>query len=241
MPAQFLPESLDAVTLGGVVTGGQEMDVSFPGDMVARLRYFSRDVGIEAQIRGLVQPGLRPSGTPGHAANTVAPAGEQQRLPSGKLFQARLQVAGLQGLRKLTAPEQTIGIHGSASRKTQQLTQAGVVAQFRVGIQGQVIGRHAQASGGDLTPAMVASMGLPENTRGVLLSGILEGGPADQAGIQPGDIIQRINGKPVTNALEVMNSIAVASPGTTMDLSLLRDNQPFQAQLIVAERPRDVE
>ncbi|WP_457674691.1 S1C family serine protease [Thiolapillus sp.] len=106
---------------------------------------------------------------------------------------------------------------------------------------GRVIRGWIGASGGDLTPAMAASMGLPEDTRGVLLSGILEGGPADQAGIQPGDIIQRINGKPVTSALEVMNAIAVAPPGTTMDLSLLRDNQPFEARLTVAERPRNVE
>jgi serine protease DegS len=106
---------------------------------------------------------------------------------------------------------------------------------------GRVIRGWIGASGSDLTPATASSMGLPENTDGVLLSGILEGGPADRAGIMPGDIIQRINGKPVSNALEVMNAIAVAPPGTNMDLSILRGHEIREVQLTVAERPLNVE
>ncbi|WP_223212080.1 S1C family serine protease [Thiolapillus brandeum] len=106
---------------------------------------------------------------------------------------------------------------------------------------GRVIRGWIGASGSDLTPAIAKSMGLAEDTTGVLLSGILEDGPADKVGIMPGDIIQRINGKPVKNALEVMNAIAVAPPGTTMDLSILRNNKTMDVQLAVAERPLNVE
>ena len=106
---------------------------------------------------------------------------------------------------------------------------------------GRVIRGWIGASGSDLTPAMAAAMGLAQGTTGVLLSGILEDGPADKAGIMPGDIIQRINGKPVKNAQEVMNAIAVASPGTTMDMRILRGNKNMDVKLTVAERPLNVE
>jgi len=105
---------------------------------------------------------------------------------------------------------------------------------------GRVIRGWIGASGQDLVPILAKSLGLPENTKGVLLSGVLEGGPADQAGIVPGDIIQSINGKAASSAQAVMNQIATAPPGTSMQLIILRNNQPMPVQLVVAERPRDV-
>ncbi len=106
---------------------------------------------------------------------------------------------------------------------------------------GRVIRGWIGASGQDLVPVLAKSLGLPENTKGVLLSGVLEGGPADQAGIVPGDIIQSINGKAASSAQAVMNQIATASPGTSMQLTILRNNHPIPVQLVVIERPRDVD
>ncbi len=106
---------------------------------------------------------------------------------------------------------------------------------------GRVIRGWIGASGQDLVPLVARSLGLPEDTRGVLLSGVLEGGPADQAGIEPGDIIRSINGEAVSSAQAVMNQIATASPGTSMDLTILCGDQSFPVQLIVSERPRDVD
>ncbi|WP_456380234.1 S1C family serine protease [Thiolapillus sp.] len=106
---------------------------------------------------------------------------------------------------------------------------------------GRVIRGWIGASGQDLVPLLAKSLGLPENTRGVLLSGVLEGGPADQAGIVPGDIIQSINGKAASSAQAVMNQIATAPPGTSMQLTILRNNQSIPVQLVVSERPRDVD
>jgi serine protease DegS len=106
---------------------------------------------------------------------------------------------------------------------------------------GRVIRGWIGASGSDLLPGTAMSMGLPETTPGVLLSGILENGPADQAGIKPGDIIQSVNGKPVSSAQKIMSQIATASPGTSMQLSILREGIPIPVQLLVGERPRNTE
>ena len=106
---------------------------------------------------------------------------------------------------------------------------------------GRVIRGWIGASGQDLVPLLAQSLGLPEDTKGVLLSGVLEGGPADQAGIMPGDIIQSINGETVSSAQAVMNQIATASPGTSMELTILRNSQPILVQLVVSERPKDVD
>lgn len=106
---------------------------------------------------------------------------------------------------------------------------------------GRVIRGWIGASGQNLPPVLAKSLSLPEDTQGVLLSGVLEDGPADQAGIQPGDILQRINGEPVNSAYAVMSQIATAPPGTSMQLMILRDSQAIPVQLIVSERPRDVD
>ncbi len=106
---------------------------------------------------------------------------------------------------------------------------------------GRVIRGWIGASGQSLSPALARSLNLPEDTHGVLISGVLEDGPADQAGILPGDILISINGEPVNSAQAVMNQIATASPGTGMQLTILRDGQTLPVQLMVSERPRNVD
>ncbi|HDK37602.1 MAG TPA: trypsin-like serine protease [Thiolapillus brandeum] len=106
---------------------------------------------------------------------------------------------------------------------------------------GRVIRGWIGASGQDLTPLLAKSLGLPEDTKGVLLSAVLQGGPADQAGVIPGDIIQRINGETVSSAQAIMNQIATTPPETSMQLNILRGNTPIAVQLIVTERPGNPE
>ncbi len=55
----------------------------------------------------------------------------------------------------------------------------------------------------DLNPEMARQLGVPENTTGALVVEIEVGGAADEAGIQPGDVIQEVNRQPVQNAMEL--------------------------------------
>jgi len=108
-----------------------------------------------------------------------------------------------------------------------QILQHGRVVRGWLGLAGQ-----------DMTPELAASFKLKQTT-GVLISGVLEGGPADQAGIKPGDIISHINGQGQQNANEILNYIATLTPGAKVMVSGWRGDKPFQSEVAVSERPQD--
>jgi len=110
----------------------------------------------------------------------------------------------------------------------QQIIERGHVERGWLGIEAQ-----------DITPALAESFGL-EDTHGMLIAGVLRGGPADVATIKPGDIIKRINGKDVDNARSAMAQIAQAGPGAELIVEGVRDGEPFKLKVITGRRP-DVE
>jgi len=102
---------------------------------------------------------------------------------------------------------------------------------------GRVIRGWIGAGGTDLTPSMAKSLGLPESTRGVYIDSVLESGPADEAGLEPGDVIVSIDGEPAKSAYQVMSRIATISPGTLLRLTVLRQGERMPLQVKVIERP----
>jgi len=119
-----------------------------------------------------------------------------------------------------------------------------IPAKLAVGVMRQILqhGRVVRGwlglAGQDMTPELAASFKLKQTT-GVLISGVLEGGPADQAGIKPGDIISHINGQKQQNANEILNSIATLTPGTKVIVTGWRGEKSFKSKVTVAERPLD--
>jgi serine protease DegS len=106
-----------------------------------------------------------------------------------------------------------------------QIIEHGHVERGWLGIEAQ-----------DLTGQLAETFGL-KDTRGVLISGVLRGGPADQAGIQPGDVITSINGKPVSDASESMKIISRQKPDTEIELGGIRKGVEFSATVRVIQRP----
>jgi len=88
----------------------------------------------------------------------------------------------------------------------------------------------------NLTPALARSFGL-ENTAGVIISAIQAGGPAARAGLKPGDVILRIDGKAVDNVRTALNLISDNPPGTAIAIEGIRNGRPFKLIATVAERP----
>jgi len=93
-----------------------------------------------------------------------------------------------------------------------------------------------------ITPAIAQSLGL-QNVTGVLVTAVLPGNPAHLAGMRPGDVITHINGQAIGNERQGLNQVADISPGTRINIRLLRPQsdsrlpQELELQATVGERP----
>ncbi|MDT8387952.1 MAG: trypsin-like peptidase domain-containing protein [Thiogranum sp.] len=88
----------------------------------------------------------------------------------------------------------------------------------------------------DLTPQLAETFGL-DDTRGMLVAGVLRNGPADAAGLQPGDVVVSIDGKAVTDAYSAMFLIGRSRPGSTVLLEGMRNGSAFRAKAISGRPP----
>ena len=66
---------------------------------------------------------------------------------------------------------------------------------------------------GDLTPDMRQQMNIPSQVKGAAVQSVRPASPAEDAGLQPGDVIQEVNRKPVTNAEEFANNVHAVPAG----------------------------
>ena len=82
------------------------------------------------------------------------------------------------------------------------------------------------------------SLGLPANTEGVLISGVLENGPAARGGIKPGDVLIAVNGNPIKDVRSLLNQIAQISPGNVAKLTILRKGKEMELTAQTGERPK---
>jgi serine protease Do len=75
----------------------------------------------------------------------------------------------------------------------------------------------------DVNQGLADSFGLPQ-PEGALVSSVEKGGPAAQAGIEPGDVILKLNGQPVGRSTELPVEIAEEAPGSTVNLEVWRNH-----------------
>jgi serine protease Do len=94
----------------------------------------------------------------------------------------------------------------------QQLQTTGHVTRGKLGVVIQ-----------NVTQGLADSFGLPQ-PEGALVSSVEKGGPAEHAGVQPGDVILKLNGQPLKDSTELPVQIASIAPGTSVDLEVWRDH-----------------
>jgi Do/DeqQ family serine protease len=85
-----------------------------------------------------------------------------------------------------------------------------------------------------VTPEIAHSLGLPSAV-GALVSQVVEGSPADRAGIRTGDVITAVNGQPVKSNSELRNTIGLLRVGDKVDIGLLRDGKPVKVTAVIAD------
>ena len=108
----------------------------------------------------------------------------------------------------------------------QQIIEYGRVVRGWLGVEAQ-----------EITPELAESFNL-QSIRGVLIAGVVRGGPAANAGIKPGDIVLEVQGLPVSKASELINSVTNITPNSKAQIKLLRNNKEITLETVVGERPK---
>lgn len=88
----------------------------------------------------------------------------------------------------------------------------------------------------DITVELAETYELQKDS-GVIVAGVLKGGPADEAGLKPGDIFVSIQGEAVMNTSQLFKQIAHIAPGTKANVVVLRKEGEKALQIVVAKRP----
>ena len=88
----------------------------------------------------------------------------------------------------------------------------------------------------DVTPEIAESFGLQQKS-GAIVAGVLQGGPADKAGIKPGDILVSVNGEDITDTTKLLNTVAQIKPGTPTKVHVVRKGKQFDVNVVIGKRP----
>jgi Do/DeqQ family serine protease len=113
----------------------------------------------------------------------------------------------------------------SAKQVMEQIIESGSVTRGWIGVEAQ-----------EITPEIADSFRL-SSTNGVLIAGVLRGGPAEKAGLKPGDILVAIEGRSVKDPNSMLNLVAALVPGKPASIRLKRDNKDIEVQVAVGKRP----
>ena len=108
-----------------------------------------------------------------------------------------------------------------------------VIAQLREGksVKRGWIGVTIQ----DIDENTAKALGL-DNTKGALVTSVLEGQPAAKAGIKTGDVITAVSGDKVENTNELLRRIAALKPGQATEMTLVRKGSPLTVSVTLGER-----
>ena len=89
----------------------------------------------------------------------------------------------------------------------------------------------------DLTPDIAETLNLPVK-KGVLITGVLQNGPASEGGIRPGDVVVKVADTPVTNTAQLLSAVAALAPQSQAMIGVQRGDKALQLKVTVVQRPR---
>ena len=92
----------------------------------------------------------------------------------------------------------------------------------------------------NLTPDLAKQFDL-ENENGVLIGDIVDGSPAEKAGLKRGDVIVEFNGTKVTDPNQIRNMVANTEPGKEVEVTIIRNNEEMKKKVTISELPSEMQ
>ena len=89
----------------------------------------------------------------------------------------------------------------------------------------------------DLTPEIAETFNLPI-TEGVLITGVLQEGPASAGGMKPGDVVTKVADTPITNTSQLLTAVAALKPKQPAIIAIQRGEKKMELKVTVAQRPK---
>jgi serine protease Do len=129
------------------------------------------------------------------------------------------QSAGYQGIGFAMPSNTVVDVYNDLISPEHKVTRGSIGIQFREGLSGAVNRVYGFKSG-------------------VLVQEVQPGGPADKAGLKPGDIINTIDGRPIKDGEDLVNEIASRKPGSTIRLGFMRDGKADDTTVTIGDRDK---
>jgi serine protease Do len=220
------PKDLPTVVLG-------DSDALRQGDFVLALGspLGLRDTATLGIVSAKHRGGISPIGTGTYDDYIQTDAAINPGNSGGPLFNLRGEVVGINTA--IVRPDVGQGIGFAvpvniAKSLLPQLREKGKVTRGFMGV-----------SVADLTPDLAQAFSLPSGTKGALVQSVVPRGPAAKGGVEAGDVVVAINGKPVDSAGQLTRAVALVSPGEKVQVTVLRKNEKKQLAFAVAQRPEE--
>ena len=148
----------------------------------------------------------------------------------GALIDARGELIGINtAIYSRTGGSMGIGFAVPASTAQmvmEQIIRTGSVTRGWIGVEAQPVA------------AELGKVPKSGETGGALIAGVLKSGPADRAGVKPGDVLLAINAKPVLDPGSMLNLVAALQPGSKAELRLRRGGRDLDLAVVVGRRPK---
>jgi len=125
----------------------------------------------------------------------------------------------------------SMGIGFAIPVSTAKLVMEGIVKD------GQVTRGWIGVEPNDLSPELAETFGVKAQA-GVIITGVLQNGPAALAGIRPGDVIVNVQDKAIGNVSELLSRVAALKPGVAADFTVLRREEQMNLKVIPGTRPK---
>jgi serine protease Do len=129
------------------------------------------------------------------------------------------QSAGYQGIGFAMPSNTVVSVYNDLVSAAHKVTRGSIGIQFRPNLSGAVNRVYGFKTG-------------------VLVQQVQPGGPAEKAGLKPGDIITTVDGRPIKDGDDLVNEIASRKPGSALRLGFLRDGKPTDTTVTVGDRDK---